>query len=82
MAETSPEDGLCGTGMPGWIHGTHPTDEGETVTVEVCFSADTGNGNDCSWSQNIEITHCRSYFVYFLPKAPVCISRYCGADTL
>lgn len=82
MTETSLEYNHCGTKAPGWIRGTHPTDEGEQLTVEVCFIDDTGNGNDCSWSQNFEITHCGEYYVYFLPEFLLCIARYCGADTL
>ena len=82
MTETSLKWEHCGTEFPGWIRGTHPTDEGETVTVEVCFSsADNGNDYDCWWSQNIEITHCGEYYVYFLPEAPGCAFRYCAAST-
>ena len=78
MTETSLEYNHCGTVAPGWIRGTHPTDEGETVTVEVCFS---WNGYDCNRSQNIEITYCGEYYVYFLPEAPWCSARYCAAST-
>ena len=71
----------CGTDLPGWIRGTHPTEVGKQVEVEVCFSADNGDGNDCYWSQNIEITHCGEYYVYFLPETPECYLRYCAAST-
>ena len=82
MTETSLEAGHCGTQFPGWIHGTHPTDEGETVTVEVCFSQDNGDGEyDCFYTRNIEITHCGEYYVYFLPAARSCSARYCAAST-
>ena len=81
MTETSLEMDYCGTDHPGWIHGTHPTDEGETVTVEVCFSFYNGFGDDCYWSQNIQITNCGEYYVYFLPEAPQCGCRYCAAST-
>ena len=69
----------CGTTFPGWINGTHPTDEGSKVEVEVCFS---DYDHECGFTQNIEVTHCGSYFVYFLAEAPGCAIRYCGADTL
>ena len=82
MTETSLEWQHCGTYLPGWIRGTHPTDEGETVTVEVCFSYDVGDGtNDCYYTQNIEITHCGEYYVYFLPEPLYCLARYCAAST-
>ena len=82
IPETSLEYEHCGTTLPGWINGSHPTDEGEQVDVEVCFSWDTGDGKcDCYWSQNIEITHCISYYVYYLPETQWCNTRYCAADT-
>ena len=72
----------CGTSYPGWIRGTHPTDVGAQVEVELCFSGDTGDSDDCLWSKNILVTHCDQYYVYFLPETPHCYLRYCGADTL
>ena len=80
MTETSLERFHCGTSHPGWIRGTHPTDEGEKVTVEVCFSGDIGDGSDCLFTQNIEITHCGEYYVYLLPEVG-CGNRYCAAST-
>ena len=77
MTETSLERAHCGTYYPGWIRGTHPTDEGETVTVEVCFSW----FDDCSYTQNIDITNCGEYYVYLLPETPMCHLRYCAAST-
>ena len=81
ITETSLEMYHCGTSFPGWIRGTHPTDEGEQVDVEACFSADYGNGDDCYYTQNIKITNCGEYYVYFLPESPRCATRYCAAST-
>ena len=81
MTESSLKVLHCGTYRPGWIRGTHPTDEGEQVTAEVCFSFDNGDGDDCRYTQNIEITNCGEYYVYFLPQTPWCDMRYCAAST-
>ena len=81
ITETSLEWKHCGTTAPGWIRGTHPTDEGEKVTVEVCFSYDDGDVDDCHYTQNIDITYCGEYFVYLLPETPGCAKRYCAAST-
>jgi len=83
IPESSPESNHCGTMHGGWIHsGTHPTNEGEQVTVEVCFSFDNGNGDDCRQHKNILVTNCISYYVYYLPNVPFCGARYCAADNL
>ena len=62
----------CGTGLPGWIQGSHPANEGEQVTVKVCFRP------DCPLSRNIQITNCGGYYVYLLPDVD-CGCRYCAA---
>ena len=81
MTEISLEYQHCGTQYPGWIRGNHPTDEGETVTVEVCFSFYHGDyGKDCQFTKNIEITNCGEYYVYLLPETPYCGARYCAAS--
>ena len=80
IPETSIKISHCGTLQPGWINGTHPTDAGEQVEVEVCFSY--GDGYECANHYNIDITHCGSYFVYYLPKTLYCDQRYCAADSL
>ena len=62
----------------GWLNGTHP-EEGTTKNATVCFSYDTGNGDNCHWSQEIQITNCFGlYYVYYLPKVPTCAAKYCA----
>ena len=78
IPESIVEDSHCGSFAAGWINGTHPTVEGQQVNAEVCFTQDHGNG--IYWHQDILITHCGEYFVYYLPEAPHCYSRYCAAE--
>ena len=73
----------CGNIFPAWIRGSHPTDEGEQVELELCFSNhDGGQGNVCAWHHNILVTNCGSYYVYYLSQTVYSTSRHCGADSL
>ena len=70
----------CGTKFPGWLNNAHPAEGGQQIEGEVCFSWDVDDGDNCHWSQNILVTNCGSYFVYFLPQTPACHLRYCAAE--
>ena len=82
ITETSLTDHHCGSLRPGWIQGSHPTNEGEQVDALVCFSADAGDGagGECEWGKPIQITHCGDFYVYYLFQVPACAARYCAAD--
>ena len=67
----------CGTYLPGWMNGTHPTVADGKVTRKVCFGR---NKNCCEFSNNIEVVNSGQYYVYKLSAPPVCRSRYCGSD--
>ena len=84
IPQTSVKWSHCGTYNGGWINGNHPTDVGQHVEVEVCFSADGYEDyDDCVAHHNIGVTNCGSYFVYYLTGEGIsCGVRYCSADTL
>lgn len=65
----------CGTHHPGWLQGSHPTQEEWTVYRSVCF---TWPGDCCKWSTIIRVRNCGEFYLYDLTKAPVCDSRYCS----
>ena len=65
----------CGTHAPGWLQGGHPTEEQGVVTKKVCFH---WSGNCCKWSVNIRVRDCGEFYVYNLPKTPVCYLKYCA----
>ena len=67
----------CGTRLPGWLDGAHPTVEDGEVYKKVCFS-DRISG--CRDMRKISVKNCGSYFIYKLQQPPSCDSRYCGAD--
>ena len=65
----------CGTWHPGWLSGAHPTVDEGVVARKVCY---TVNDNCCTWSNNITVKNCSSYYVYELQKPPFPYLRYCG----
>ena len=64
----------CGTHAPGWLQGGHPTEEQGVVTRKVCFH---WTNNCCRWNTYIKVRNCGEFYVYQLPKTPVCSLRYC-----
>jgi len=81
IPETSLKTDHCGTALPGWIRGSHPIEDGHSKKVEVCFSDDVGDGDDCRYTQDILVTKCGEYLVYYLPETPSCQLRYCSANS-
>ena len=67
----------CSTHAPGWIQGTHPSLKDGIVSRKVCFH---WSSNTCQWSSQISVLNCATYYIYKLPKAPVCNLRYCGTN--
>ena len=69
----------CGTHATGYLVGGHPTKAGQVVSRKVCFSL---GGQKCyaNAEVNVKVTHCGSFFVYQLPYAPGCHSRYCAEN--
>ncbi|EDO26526.1 predicted protein, partial [Nematostella vectensis] len=64
----------CGTHAPGWMVGAHPTVAQGLVTRKVCYH---WTKNCCRWSNYIKVRNCGAFYVYQLPKTPVCWLRYC-----
>ena len=66
----------CGTEIPVWLNGTHPTAAERVVTRTVCYNSYQGG---CCWKSNIiKVKNCSSYYVYELQRTSESSSRYCG----
>ena len=65
----------CGTHVPGWLNGSHPSVAAGVVQRQVCF---TRNSHCCDWSTYISVRNCGGFFVYKLHPPPACSLRYCG----
>ena len=75
----------CGTYSPGWLNGTHPKTEGETVKRTVCFNFEghydaqvSKNDPICYRRSQIEIKNCGDFYIYNLPDTVACPLRYCS----
>ena len=68
----------CGTNVPGWLTGGHPTVADGNVTRTVCFNWTSGC---CHFSINIQVRNCGAYYVYYFHSTPnngQCNFSYCG----
>ncbi|MDI3281754.1 DUF4215 domain-containing protein [Polyangium sp. 15x6] len=77
MPTFPPPHYACGTDAPGWVQDPYPAAQGQVVNATVCFNWINGT---CEWSSAIQIAHCGSYYVFYLPLTPVCSLRYCGTN--
>ena len=66
---------ICGTDLPGWMDGAHPTVDEGVVSRKVCFS---GYYECCYRHIMINVRNCSSFFVYRLKPVSICPCRYCG----
>lgn len=71
-----PSTSTCGTDATGWYTGVYPSGPGLTTSGSVCYN---WSGSSCMWANSISITHCGSYYVFYLINSPNCNLRYCTA---
>ena len=64
----------CGTDVTGWYSGVYPAIAGQSTEGKVCYRWTT---DDCYWQNNINITNCNGFYVYYLSAPPICNARYC-----
>ena len=64
----------CGTDLPGWMDGAHPTVDEGVVSRKVCFS---GFGKCCYNHIMINVRNCGSFFVYRLKPWSVVVCLTC-----
>ena len=67
----------CGTHVPGWMNGKHPTKNEGAVSRKVCLH---WSNIVCRWNIHITVRNCGSFYVYKLPRTPTCALRYCGTN--
>ena len=70
----------CGTIFRGWMKGSHPfTNEGK-VERKICFSY--SHDCKCQFETTILVRNCGRFYVYRLPRVPICHARYCTAKEI
>ena len=76
MATTCPATFHCGTHVPIWMNGAHPTARNAMATVDVC--GHTPSGGCCAYKDTIRVKNCGNYFVYYLKPTRGCSLAYCA----
>ncbi len=67
----------CSTNAAGWYSGVMPTAPDTTTSGTVCFTWPSG---DCFYNNEIQVTNCGSYYVYYLSAPSTGGMRYCTTN--
>ncbi len=67
----------CSTSASGWYSGTMPSVPDTTESGTACFTWTQGN---CAYSNQIQVTNCGSYYVYYLSAPTTGGMRYCTSN--
>ena len=71
----------CGTHVPLWLHGTHPTVADGIVTREVCGKQPMPGTTDCcTYKDRIQVKNCGNFYVYRLQPTRGCSIAYCAGN--
>ncbi|XP_035689701.1 uncharacterized protein LOC118424994 [Branchiostoma floridae] len=75
MPTASPGLNHCGTAVPVWLNGPHPTFPDGVVTRQACGFF---FGEVCHYSWDIQVAACPAgFYVYYLMPPPQCNIAYC-----
>jgi hypothetical protein len=75
MPNSPPPEFACGTHAPGWMVGEYPVVAEGAVDRQVCFN---WAGNQCQWSQQIQVRNCGEFYVFNLAPTEFCSLRFCA----
>ncbi|XP_045199354.2 von Willebrand factor D and EGF domain-containing protein-like [Mercenaria mercenaria] len=67
----------CGTHIPIWLKGTHPSQSDGIVTRNVC-GASVDDSDCCQYQDTIRVKNCGAFFVYELKPTRGCSRAYCA----
>ena len=69
----------CGSYYKGWLRNQLlPSQQSGVVNRTVCFSKPYSC--DCSYTREIKVTNCGSFYAYYLDAVPLCNARYCSKN--
>ncbi|CAB4002965.1 onco -induced transcript 3 -like [Paramuricea clavata] len=80
MPTTKPKLGSCGTYIPIWMNGSHPTIEDRIVARKACAYVPFAFPFGCGYSYNIHVRNCSGYYIYQLKTTAHCILAYCAGS--
>ncbi|PVD18264.1 hypothetical protein C0Q70_20813 [Pomacea canaliculata] len=71
----------CGTTVPIWMRGTHPSTNDGIQTRQACANFQNGGASYiecCGQTMDIRVKNCGKFFVYYLYSVPACPMAYCA----
>ena len=86
MPTSCPARMSCGTVVPIWMNGTHPSPSDGVVTREACGNFENHDAGYqqsfpcCEMKSTIAVKNCGSFYVYFLRPPVSCPQAYCAGD--
>ncbi|MDZ4724658.1 MAG: Ig domain-containing protein [Leptospira sp.] len=69
-----PPSSTCLTDAPGYMTSAHPSTVGTITAKTVCYN---WSGNNCFFTNSVNVINCSGYYVYQLPDPTNCSLRYC-----
>ena len=78
MPTENPGNGFCGTYIPIWFKGTHPTTDNVVMDAKACLAVPFIPPAGCGWSYEIKVIKCGAFYLYRLKEPQVCSSAYCA----
>ena len=74
MPTKAPKRLSCGTTIPIWMNGSHPSVEEGAVNRTACSKVFV----DCLERYNIKVRNCSGFYIYQLQEPHDCYSAYCA----
>ncbi|PVD18845.1 hypothetical protein C0Q70_21402 [Pomacea canaliculata] len=81
MPETCVNNFKCGTTVPIWMNGTHPSVSDGIQTRRACANFQSGGASYtpcCGQAVKIGVKNCEGFFIYYLHPTPACPMAYCA----
>ena len=78
MPTTNPGYNKCGTIVPIWMDGTHPTVAEDEKDVTACAPVPFLAPPNCGVSFNIKVVNCSGFYIYRLKEPQECSLAYCA----
>ncbi|XP_028406132.1 von Willebrand factor D and EGF domain-containing protein-like isoform X2 [Dendronephthya gigantea] len=82
IPDHNPTRGFCGTFVPIWFKGTHPTQNNVVTNAKACAAVPFLRPEGCGISYNIKVIKCGSFFLYRLKEPQQCDFAYCAGTKL
>ena len=77
---TNPGFRKCGTYIPIWMKGRHPTVDEGVIKATACAGVPFQFPHGCGISYNIKVVNCTGFYLYQLKSPQQCALAYCAGN--